>query len=311
MEILNTHITIGSYSFDFVNKFVVDSSWKKLTDTAEITLPAKLKFDRGNLRDSVKPGDPVVIKSGYFPNLETIFTGYVVRVKPTTPIVIECEDSMWKLKQVEIKDVAQNETLKSFLQRNISEIYIDCFDVKLPSYIANTTATLLLDNLKRDFGFYSFIRNSELVVGKQYDSDNNKEHTCTLHYDVAEDDLEYRTVDELKFAVKAISNLETGEKIEVELGESGGESRTLNFYNLSKSDLEKIAQKEISRLYYDGFRGSFTYFGWKLISHGDIVNIKDAISSDKKGRYYVDSVQYEYGEGGIRQKVELGPLVQS
>lgn len=311
MEQVVVNITIGGYTLDFAESFEVQSSWKTLTDTATIIEPAKLKFDRGTLRDSIRKGSEVLIQAGYLPNLQTIFRGFVTSVKPSTPVEIECEDYMWKLKQVQVNDVASNETLRSFLERNIKDIEIDCFDVSLPKYIASKiTATQLLEELKKDFGFPAFIRDNKLVIGKQYDPDNNTEHTCTLHYDVAEDDLEYETKDDISFNVTAISNLQSGEKIEIQLGDPEGESRTLNFYDLNKTELQKIAQSEFDRLYYDGYRGSFTYFGYAVIKPGDVVNLQDRLSSDKQGRYFVDDVTYSLSQSsGIRQTVQIGPII--
>lgn len=304
-------ISIGNYQFDFVNSIVVDSSYKNLTDTATITLPAKLKFDRGTLKDSIKKGDRVVIRSGYS-RLETVFSGYVARVSPTTPIVIECEDEMWQLKQIEINDILSKETLKSFMTRNLSDYEIDCFDIDLPKYIASKiTAAKLLADLRRDFGFYSFFRTQRLVIGKQYDPSTALHHTCTLHYDIASSELEYRTQDDVKIKVTAISNFTSGEKIEVELGDTDGDSVTRNFFEIQKPELEKLAALEYDKLSYEGFRGSFTWFGFELVKHGDIINLKDAIKSDLEGSYFVDSVIYRVSvTEGIKQEIELGAKIK-
>lgn len=49
-----------------VTEIVVESSWKLLTDTAEIVIPRKVKFfDKNNVREVFRQGDFVTISFGY------------------------------------------------------------------------------------------------------------------------------------------------------------------------------------------------------------------------------------------------------
>ena len=49
-----------------VTEIVVESSWKLLTDTAEIVIPRKVKFfDKNNVREVFRRGDFVTISFGY------------------------------------------------------------------------------------------------------------------------------------------------------------------------------------------------------------------------------------------------------
>ncbi len=309
MEILTSHIKIGSYTFDFVNEVRIESSWMEQTQKGQIVLPAALKFDKGKLRTEIKKGDTVVIKIGYNGNLNTIFEGFVARVKPTVPVVIEVEDMMWKLKQIEVNDIAKNETIKSFLSRNIP-YEIDCFDIELPRFVAHKiTAAQLLNELKNDYGIYSFFRNGKLVVGKQYDKETSKKQIVELNYNVVSDSLEYAEKDDVKIKVTAISNMANGTKHEIELGDPDGESRTLNFYNLPKAELQKIAEKEKERLMYDGYRGDLTLFGEPFTATGDILELRNKEESDKTGSYWIDGVNYSFGVSGYRQQIKLGARI--
>jgi hypothetical protein len=304
---LISHITVGNYTFDFAHEVTVESSWKNLTDTAIIKMPSKLKFDKGNLRDTLKKGNAVTIKLGYDDNLVTIFEGVVARVKPSIPVVIECEDLMWHLKQIEVNKLVKNTTLKDFLKEILPTYQIDCFDITLPRFTASKiTAAKLLEDLKKDLGLYTFIRNGVITVGKQYDPANYTTHNVVLNYNVANENLEYKLKEDIKLKVTAISNMENGTKLEYELGDASGESRTLNFYNLPIAELQKVATKEFDRLVYDGFRGSITIFGEPYVRMGDVIYLSDKEDSDKSGSYWVDSVQYQFGVGGYRQTIELG-----
>jgi len=307
MKVTQVHITIGQFEFDYVHQIDITSGWESLTDNATIALPAALKYDKNKLKDLIKKGDAVSISYGYKPNMYKVFDGFVVAVKPSVPVVIECEDLMWKLKQITINDVAKNETIKSFLDRNLPDYEVDAFEVELPKFIAsNTTAAKVLDQIKSDFGLRSFIRGGKITVGKQYDPEYAVEKFVVLNETVKDDELEYKSKDDVKIKITAISNMANGQKHEVELGDPEGDERTLNFYNIPKSELEKIAQKESERLIYDGFRGSLELFGEPFVRHGDILTIQDNEESDKRGTYYIDEVTYSIGVGGFSQDVKLG-----
>ncbi len=312
MEILTCNIKIGTLTFDFVNSVTVESTWQELTQKATILLPAALKVDKNNLKDTIPKGSEVSIQIGYKSSgLTEIFKGYVVRVKPTIPIEIECEDLMWKLKQIQITENAKNETFQSYLSK-VLPYPVDCFDMNLPKFVVNKlTGAQLLDQLKSDYGFPIFVRNDKITVGKQYDPEQNKKHKfiidAAVNTNVKSQELEYTSKDDVNMKVTAISNLSNGEKIEVTIGDADGEERTLNFFDLKKDDLTTIATKEMERLRYDGFRGEFTAFGMPLVFHGDIVELISAKESDKNGSYFVDAVTYAFGQG-VEQVIKLGSV---
>lgn len=313
MFVLQCEISIGNYLFDFVNELVVESSWKNQTDTARITLPAALKVDRDRLSSIFKKGDAVSIRIGYDGKLNNVFSGYVARIKPTTPIAIECEDEMWKLKQVTVNSNAKSEKLQDYLQR-VLPIEADCFDIVIPSFVAhNITGAQLLNEFKSDYGFHSFFRNGKLVVGKQYDPEDNTTHKVIIdnsqNSNVAGQGLEYQEKDDVKLKVTAISTMSDGTKHEVEIGNPDGEARTLNFYNVPKSDLQKLAEKEMERFNYTGYKGDVTLFGEPFVRHGQRLELYNDQSSDKTGKYFIDAVTYNYGLGGFRQQVTIGPKI--
>lgn len=310
MYVLNCHITIGSYVFDFVHNVEVTSSWQEHTDKARITLPAALKIDSNTLRKSIPKGSKVVVKVGYDDQLTTIFQGFVSRVHPKVPVEIECEDMMWKLKQIQINENAKDETMQSYLTRVLG-MEVDCFDIQLPKFIASKiTGAQLLDQIKTDFGFPSFFRDGKLVVGKQYDPSAYSTHKIVLenasNSNVVTNNLEFMEKDDLKIKVTAISNLPDGSKHEIEIGDPDGESRSLNFYNISEADLKAVAEKEMQRLQYDGYRGSVVLFGLPLAKHGDVVEVINDQESDKTGNYWIDGVTYSFGVNGFRQDCKIG-----
>lgn len=312
MEVLQCNITIGSYSFDFVNEVEITSGWKNFTDKATIRIPSSLKVDQNAIKSAFPKGTAVSISLGYASDkLHALFTGYVARVKPTIPLEIECEDEMWKLKQIQVNENARNESMQAYLSR-ILGVEVDCFDITIPRLVAaNITGVQLLDKIKSDYGFPSFMRNGKLVVGKPYDPNNLTLHTVVVDNSkdstVKGQNLEYTTKDDVKLKVIAISNMDNGKKEQVELGDADGESHTLNFFNIPKSDLQKVAEQEMEKLSYDGYRGDLTLFGVPLVQHGDVIRLKNTQESDKTGDYRVDEVIYRFGVDGFEQKVKPGP----
>ena len=310
MEILKCDIQIGKLSFQWVNSIEVESSWQMLTDNATIVLPANIKVDKNKLSEQIKTGDKVTIKTGYKERLNTVFIGYVTYVKPSVPIEITCEDEMWKLKQVSINVSGRAKDLDEFMHQYYSDYEVDALNIAIGKYYyANKSKAKVLEELKSDFGLYAFFRNEKLVVGKQYSGSGSAKIKFKLDYNIITDELEYKRKDQIKLKVKAISNNADGTKLEIELGDADGESRTLNFYDLTKSELKEFAQREIERLKYDGWRGSFTAFGEPFVRHGDVVELEHAEDSDKKGSYYVDKVVYTFGIDGYRQEITLGAKV--
>ena len=56
--------------------------------------------------------------------------------------------------------------------------------------------------------------------------------------------------------VKAISILKDNKKLEVEVGDTEGELRTLHFYKVtSEAKLKELAKAKMSTLKYTGFKG--------------------------------------------------------
>lgn len=179
------------------------------------------------------------------------------------------------------------------------------------------TPAKVLEQIKKEYGIKSFFRNGVLIAGRMYDTNTLKVHKYHLQKNVVKCELEFKTAEEVKVKVKAISMLANGKKIEVEVGDSDGEERTLHYYDLQKSELEKIAKLDINRLKYDGYEGDITTFGVPVARHGDVAEI-DGVShqlsigeqpvSDHKGQYYIDAVNTTFGVSGFKRKLSLGFL---
>jgi hypothetical protein len=307
MKKLTSEIKIGSFSFSYVHGVTIESSWENLTDTAKITLPQNLRFNQNKIRDLIKSGMPVSIALGYDGENTTLFTGFVTGISPKAPLEITCEDYAWQLKQNVITDTIANCTIERLLQKHFNGIASKFLNANLGTFTINKASQAkVLDDIKRQFGLRSFFRGSTLVVGLIYDPEKAKEQVFNFQRNIVSNNLTFKSKDDVRLRVTAISNQSNGQKLEIIVGDADGEQRTLNFYNLTAADLKENANRELERLKYDGYRGTFTAFGEPIVRHGDIVRLTNPEESDRTGRFWVDAVTYEFNQSGFRQTIKLG-----
>lgn len=297
-------------------EFESEQTWRNLTNTAKLKLPRKVYFEDG-VSSLIKRGNKITIRVGYGDrNSERLvqrFVGYIAYVGNEVPLVVDCEDEMFMLKQKAVKP-------KSWKATTLSEVlnYCGITDfVALGSYnlgkfsitTKQSSVAKVLDELNKVYGIRSFYRNGKLHSGNPYSASQGKAIIFQVGNNIEKSDLQYRRKEEVLLKVTAISNQKDGSKIEVEVGDNDGEHRTLNFYNLQKSDLEKQANQLLDSLKYDGYRGSFTAWGEPVVNEGDVVELYDIDYPERDGKFWCDKVSLSAGRSGIRQKLELGAKI--
>ena len=95
-----------SYVFDFATEFETEESYENLTDTFKLSFPRALNLKgvplfTGN-NAVFQRGDRIKVEAGYFPQIRTIFEGWVASVGAKIPVEIVCEDDMFLLKNTRI-----------------------------------------------------------------------------------------------------------------------------------------------------------------------------------------------------------------
>lgn len=308
---VDVHIEVGNYLFDFANEIEVNQSWKDMTQTCVIKMPRKTLTKSGKkIQDVFKSGDKVLIKLGYDDNLQKRFEGYLNTVKATIPVQLHCEDEMWILKQKSVKpyswkEASVDDVLKYLEIQNYTtfgDILLGPFqiDINIKSVVG------VFNKIKKEYGINFFFRDKVLVVGKPYDSVSKKVHQFTIQKSIIENTLEYKSADDIKVKVRAISTLDSGQKIEVVVGDEDGEVHTLNYYNITSSaNLREKATQELELLKYTGYRGTIKVFGEPHVKHGDVVKLLDTEYPERNGSFFVDRVTTTLSSG-IRQNIELG-----
>ena len=130
-----------SLLYEFVTDFESSNSWTDLTNNAKITIPKNVYVRDANNRlvalagtqnekqiDTLfQRGDKVAINYGYwrydtnrneFKDTHNIFEGYISKVSSKQPIVLECEDNVWLLKQIPCPPMvwAKNKTVEDLMK---------------------------------------------------------------------------------------------------------------------------------------------------------------------------------------------------
>lgn len=288
----------------------IESSWKNLTATAEITLPRNIRdFDKMKVSEIFKRGDKVIINLGSNGINKEEFRGYIISASADIPVVIKCQDEMWQLKKRPV-----NISISDCYLPNLIRTVAPGYDYSVSEYnigsirFAQTTAAAVLQQLRDDYGIYCFFRNNTLCAGKIY-SDNAVTRNVALER-IVNNSLTYKSKDEKSIRLTATSLLVGGEKLKVEIGEKDGEPRDFSYFNIKSSeDLKKLAQNDYDRIMADGFEGNIEVFGIQEISHGDKLNITSILYPDRNGLYYADGIVVNWKSATFHRTVEVGQKV--
>lgn len=312
MYVLNAKIEIQgdkSWQVPFVTSVEITRDTEKLTDECKVTLPKRIKWD-GEVEIPVKRGDSIKVWTGYGDDQELAFAGYVRSVGIKTPIVLTCEDEMFKLKQMAAtKNAYKNVNLKTLLQDQGLDSIKVFGEQNLGQFrVTDDTVAALLGRLQ-DSGIRSFYRYEDgkpvLYCGVLFERDTQPSQVFASGVNIINDSsLEQQLAANIRLCIKAVSIMPNNKKIKVEVGDKDGEKRTIHTYNKTESELKAWAEQEIKRLKVDGLTGSFTTFGYRLVDKLDAIGIK--IDGNKMGVYQVKKNVIKYGSGGYRQEITIG-----
>lgn len=304
MRWMTSEVTIGKYIFRHINKCVIEQDRHELTQRCEIRLPNLAGII--GLEDAIKSGDPVVVRLGYDGDLKEEFTGFVARVSPGRPVVVECEDEMWQHKRQPINKSWESITVEDLIkelvpgqQYNVQEVVLSNFIIK------QATVAKALRKVKEEYGLDIYYRKGVLYAGIPYGEPDVPEATYHFQKNAIDSDLTYQRAEDVSLKIKAISIKKDNTKLEVEVGDPDGEVHTLHFYNLEKQELIAVAESKIKDMTYTGFTGSFMGFGIPQPQFGGVCHLFDD-RYNRSGSYFIEKVKTEYGTGGFHRKVTIG-----
>lgn len=302
------------WDIDFAHQVEVVRDMECLTDTCSITLPKRVKWD-GESETPIKRGDGVKVWLGYDGQLELAFVGYVRDVGLKTPVVITCEDEMYRLKLTPAKPVAYRSVDLSTLlaDQGLGSAKV-MGEQMLGAYrVTDATVASLLGRLSEN-GIRSFYMmeggGSVLYSGVLFERGTQPVQVFRTGLNIISDqNLTQQKAEAMRIKVKAVSLLPDNTKLKLELGDQDGELRTLHTYNKQETELRAWAEQELKRLKVDGLTGSFTTFGFRLVDKLD--NIGIIIDGQKMGVYQVKKNVIKFGVSGYRQEITLGYRVRS
>ena len=317
MFVLCSEIRIGSVTFRTVHDVQIKRSIYNLGATSVIKVPVTAVLKHAGepptyieTAEAVKVGDPVEIRLGYDNQLNTEFVGYVKRLNYKIPLEIECEDEYYKTRFVNCVFSGKETTLKQCLSTVLPGVKIaSCTDLTLRNLVIKAKpGNWVLGYLKKEYGLTVFFDiNGNLYVGKAHDV-QGETVKYRLRYNVIKDeDLKFQLASDTKLKVKAVCYYKDGTKIEGELGEEGGESKTLYYYDVKDAkELKVLAQEELKRYSFDGYRGKIETFLFPYALPGMVAQLEDEVYRERSGNYYIESVDVSFGMNGARRGIEIG-----
>ena len=311
---LTNDITIGAFQFLGVHEVTTESGWELMTDTCKIVVPKKLSWQGKPLvadkSPLLKKGDKVNVKLGYNDRNQRVFTGYLTNIHADLPIMLECQDEMWRLKQGAFTKSYRNVKLSQLLKDMLTPLSIKYkvvaeHDLGMFRTKGNPTPAKVLDELRKNYFIKFFFRDGIFYAGLAYVASLQKEHSIRFNRNVTDNSLEYVRKEDVKLKIKCVILSADNKKEEFEIGDDDGEVRTIHHYNVSKAEMKKLCTAEMERLRYDGYRGTLTIFGEPFIQHGDVVSLFDPDAPERKGRYLVKKVTTSFNEQGYRQTLDI------
>lgn len=307
----------GSQTWKFyaLNSCTIVEDTATLTDTCELLLPKRIDWQGAkHFELPIKRGDKITVKLGYNDNNKIRFTGFIRTVDAKKPIKIMCEDGMFLLKTVEAKKKGYAKvTLKQLISdllegTGVAFELIDDDIILGPYRITKNTVAEELNEIKTEFGLRAYFRTvnniSKLYVGFTYPFDSRRHEDFIYGQNLISEDFVYRIADDVKIKVKAISVDVKNKRVEHITGDKDGELYTVYKYNVSKDELKRFAETELTRFKTTGFKGSFETFGEPFVNKCDIAHIE--ASDNNKGDFLIKKNEITFGMNGYRQKIEIG-----
>lgn len=305
----------GNLVLHMVSSCTVTSSWKQLTDTAEIIIPRKIRtFEGKKLQEIFSPGDPVIIELGYNGDYNEEFSGYVLSISRGVPVVVKCEDEMYHVKRKTVsyskKSVNLGGMLKDLLpEYKIETAYSDT-DLGAVRY-SGMRISAILEDIQKKTGLYSFFRGKVLHVGNAWSQKVPERVKIHLERNAVSQDLQQSSGD---YEVTAIALLKGGKKMEAKAGTKGSESFriTLDSKNdkITSEVLKKTAERILENLKKQQYKGGVEIFGIPVVKHGMEIDLESEITPEMNGIYIVEKVEKTFSDNATyRQKVDLGGRV--
>ncbi|MBK7097908.1 MAG: hypothetical protein IPH58_05595 [Sphingobacteriales bacterium] len=320
-------VKMGSYRLKGFHSCEIKKSVHQIIQTAVVEIPASAlmhnndKKERINVADKIKEGDAISISFGYDYKNNNEFAGFIRKIDKKIPITLTCEDAMSLFRKVSIKKT-YNCSLKEVLDNLADEvnkaknagITVDneVPDIPVPNFIVdNKSALWVLQQLKDWYPMISIrLNGNRLLCRMLYSAKADHKVKYAINgprcntVDVGQ--LEYIT--EIK-SVKVVLEMTkaNGKVVKMEYGDSNAEEVVTRQVKkeMSADVLKQIADCEMIKHSYTGFKGSFTTMLTPYIELDTVASIEDP-QFGRNGNVYIGTVVTSFSTtGGGRRNVEI------
>nr|BFF39074.1 hypothetical protein BACY1_08790 [Tenacibaculum mesophilum] len=294
---IDVKVTINDLvQFTAVDSVRIENTVEKFSDIAKISLPREFKNarqgDQGlslvqrNILDFISPGHTIKIEAGYNGNLTTEFEGYVDEIGADIPLVLTCEDEMYKLKKkAKVNKTFASVSLEDLVKFLAPEYEVEALQMPLGKFmIENATPYKVIEELKEKYGIRCYFKGKKLIAGLSIDFKPGTTHTFVFGRNIRKSSsLKYITKEHRKRFYKGISHQTgTSKKITYEFGDESGDHRTLHLpLNLSLSEVKEWVEKAHKDNVFNGYEGSIDSWAIPVTKAGDNAEIIDLNYPDK------------------------------
>ncbi len=311
--IMNARVTVGDLEFTAINSFSIKENVNETSDQATVTLARNYKELAGHpILKHIRSGQPILIEAGYNGQYNTEFSGYI---KPGVsasdfPVVLEC-DELYPLRQTNHVLSYKSITLKELLHKIAPGYTIEAIDVKLGKVAFNNRSSFqILNDIKKDFGFFSRINGNILHVGYAFDFKPSftKQHDFIVGKNVKDlSSLKFLTQQDFNTRVEIAVSTTSGKKKIYKFGSNDSDA-AVKKYSAGFMDT-KAAQNKAESIYhqytYDGYRGNIVGFGFPLVHAGDSIRIIDQVHPERDATLLVEKMDLEYDESYIQRTCSI------
>ena len=304
-----------TFTFANVSKVSVSRSYDKQTQTASVTLPRNVNYNKKNIYEGanaiMRRGDKIKIIAAYFPNETVIFTGYISKINNNVPVEVLCEDEMFLLKQAISPNLSfPSVDLNTFIGKMLTNINVP-YKVDLTAQLGQirlqeVSIGKVLQVLRDQYGLFSFFKNGVLRVGLPFYKEEAMKAVFLFEKMVKEGmSLTYLKKDDVKVQIKGIL-IKNNQREEFIYGDPSGDIRTVFQLGGTKADLDAKCNSFLEQANYTGYYGSFKTFLEPLVVPGDYAVVDSWKYPERKGKYLIKSVTTEVSvtDGG-KQTIEL------
>lgn len=326
--------------YDFVTEYEASDSWADLTNKAKITIPKNIRVKYGD--GQTKPtgaavgetdniniggfstnvplflkGDKVTIEGGYRyfdkqgnqkVTTSVLFTGYISQVTSKKPIELECEDNMWKLKQIIAPNKAYpaTSTLEDILRDLLKDTGFTVNALTKTTFgvfrTQNETVCEVLARLRKDYHFESYFRGNELRAGAivylESDAIASGRKVFKFQQNIISDDLNYKRKDDIRLSAIAYSI----NRKELEVTTKSGKHKTK--HERLEVLITQQGDKFVSTVKQAGQKAEFapntagerrTLYFWNVSSTAELINL----ATNELKKYYYTGFTGKFTTFGI------------